>query len=116
PKSTLLDVVDGRARIEDVIVPGPGGVDIICGASGVSRLSDLSILALESLGRELLRAASEYDILIIDTSAGIAAAVTHFLSLAQQTIVLATPNLASTLDAYGVIKLAHETRLTTRLH
>lgn len=116
PKTTLLEVVDGRARMEDVIIPGPGGIQMICGASGVSRLSDLSMLALESIGRELLRVAADYDILIIDTSAGISSAVTHFLSLAQETIVLATPALASTLDAYGVIKLACETRISTRLN
>jgi flagellar biosynthesis protein FlhG len=116
PKTTLLEVVDGRARMEDVIMPGPGGIQMICGASGVSRLSDLSVLALESIGRELLRVAADYDILIIDTSAGISTAVTHFLSLAQETIVLATPALASTLDAYGVIKLASETRISTRLN
>jgi flagellar biosynthesis protein FlhG len=74
------------------------------------------VSAVESLGRELLRAASEFDVLIIDTSAGISHAVTHFLNLAQDSIILATPSLASTLDAYGVIKLAHETRLSTRLH
>jgi flagellar biosynthesis protein FlhG len=115
PKVTLLDVVDGRASMAEVMTPGPAGIQMICGASGVSRLSDLNIVALESLGKELLRTAAEFDVLIIDTSAGISQAVTHFLSLAQESIVLATPALASTLDAYGVIKLAYETRLSTRL-
>jgi len=116
PKATLLDVVDGRASFSDVMLPGPGGVQMICGTSGASRLSDLNLLAIESLGQQLLRAAADFDVLIIDTAAGISAAVTHFLNLAQDSIVLATPALASTLDAYGVIKLAYETRLTTRLH
>jgi flagellar biosynthesis protein FlhG len=116
PRLTLLDVVDGRSTIKDVILPGPGGVQMVCGASGVGRLSDLSVSAIESLGRELLRAAAEFDMLIIDTSAGISHSVTHFLSLAQETIVLATPALASTLDAYGVIKLAAESRVATRLN
>jgi flagellar biosynthesis protein FlhG len=116
PKTTLLEVVDGRARLEEVVIAGPGGIQMICGASGVSRLSDLNVLALESIGRDLLRVAADYDMLIIDTSAGISSVVTHFLSLAQETIVLATPALASTLDAYGVIKLACETRISTRLN
>ena len=68
----------------------------------MSRLSDLSTLALETLGQQLLRAAADFDVLIIDTAAGISASVTHFLSLAQETIVLATPALASTLDASPV--------------
>jgi flagellar biosynthesis protein FlhG len=108
--------VDGRCSIEEVIMPGPGGIQMICGASGVSRLSDLTVWTLESLGRALLRAAADFDVLIIDTSAGISASVTHFLGLAQESIVLATPAIASTLDAYGVIKLACETRLATRLN
>jgi flagellar biosynthesis protein FlhG len=116
PKLTLLDLIDGRATINEVMVPGPGGVQMVCGASGVGRLSDLSTSTLESLGSQLLRTAADFDVLIIDTAAGISQVVTHFLSLAQETIVLATPALASTLDAYGVIKLAHETKLQTRLY
>jgi flagellar biosynthesis protein FlhG len=116
PRVTLLELIDGRATMDEVIMTGPGGVQMICGTSGASRLSDLSALALESLGRQLLHAAADYDVLIIDTAAGISSAVTHFLGLAQESIVLATPALASTLDAYGLIKLAYETRLATRLH
>ena len=116
PEVTLLDVIDGRASVENVILPGPGGIHLICGASGNSRLADLSASTLDALGRELLRLALNFDVLIIDTGAGISSSVTHFLGLAQESIVIATPGLASILDAYGVIKLAHETRLATRIH
>ena len=116
PRVTLLDLIDGRATIEELIIPGPGGIQMICGVSGASRLSDLSLLSLESLGQQLLRAAADFEVLVIDTAAGISSSVTHFLGLAQDSIVLATPALASTLDAYGVIKLAYETHISTRLH
>lgn len=116
PEVTLLDVVDGRATVDKVILPGPGGTHLICGASGVTRMSNLSDATLEAIGHELLRIALDFDVLIIDTGAGISHAVTHFLALAQESIVVATPGLASTLDAYGVIKLAHENRLPTRIH
>ncbi|HEY3901376.1 MAG TPA: P-loop NTPase [Chthoniobacter sp.] len=116
PKLTLLDFIDGRASIEEVTMPGPGGIQIICGASGVARLSNLGTFALESLSGQLLRFAADFDVLIIDTAAGISPSVMHFLGLAQETIVLATPALASTLDAYGVIKLVHEKRISTHLH
>ena len=116
PEVTLLDVIDGRATVDNVILPGPGGIHLICGASGNGRMADLSVSTLDALGRELLRIALDFDVLIIDTGAGISCAVTHFLGLAQESIVIATPGLASTLDAYGVIKLAHENRLATRIH
>ena len=116
PPATLLDVIDRRATFDQVITPGPGGIHLICGASGIGRMADLSGAILEALGRELLRVAGEFDVLVIDTGAGISPAVTHFLGLAQETVVLATPNLAATLDAYGVIKLAHESKLATKVH
>ena len=42
--------------------------------------------------------------------------MTTFLRLAEHSIVISTPNIAATLDAYGVIKLAHESGFTTQLH
>jgi flagellar biosynthesis protein FlhG len=116
PPATILDVVDGRATFECAMTPGPAGIQMICGASGIGRMADLSAPVLEGLGRELLRVAADFDVLVIDTGAGISPSVTQFLALAQDTIVVATPNLASTLDAYGVIKLIHENRLPTRMH
>jgi len=77
----------------------------------VSGLADLDPRVIERLGRELTRLAEDFDVLLIDTGAGISAQVMQFLSLAQETIVVTTPNLASTLDAYGVIKVAREARL-----
>src|SRR5205823_5140282 len=101
PAATLLDVIDRRASLTSVITRGPGDVDFVCGASGVGRLADLSPHVLEALGRELLRVAANFDVLVMDTGAGISNAVMQFLGLAQDTIVVATPNLAATLDAYG---------------
>jgi flagellar biosynthesis protein FlhG len=116
PTANILDVIDGRAALEDILQPGPAGVQMICGPSGVGRLADLGDRVLETLGRELLRIAADFDVLLIDTGAGVAPTVMHFVGLASDAIVVATPNLASTLDAYGVIKVAHELRLKTRLH
>jgi flagellar biosynthesis protein FlhG len=64
----------------------------------------------------LLNVATAYDVVLVDTGAGISPAVMHFLGLAEETIVVSTPNIAATLDAYGLIKVAHESRLKTGLH
>lgn len=116
PTATLLDVVDRRATLAQVMLPGPGGIQVICGASGIARLADLNGAALEGIGRELLRVAADFEVLLIDTGAGISSAVTHFLALAQETVVVTAPSLAATLDAYGVVKAVHENRLRTQLH
>ncbi|MDP9292039.1 MAG: P-loop NTPase [Verrucomicrobiota bacterium] len=116
PTATLVDVVDRRANLSDVIVPGPCGIQVVCGGSGVGRLTDLSAPVLEALGRELLRVAADFDALVIDTGAGISASVMQFLGIVQEVIVVATPNLAAILDAYGVIKCMSENRIGARIH
>jgi flagellar biosynthesis protein FlhG len=116
PVATLADVVAGRATLRAAVMPGPGGTHAICGASGVGWLADLRHSQIESLGRDVLDVAAAYDVLMLDTGAGISAAVMQFLGLAQDIVVVATPNLAATLDAYGVIKLARESRIAAQLH
>lgn len=116
PTATLADVLGGRSTLQASVTPGPAGMDVICGASGVGWLADLRPSQIESLGRELTRVASDYDVLILDTGAGISSSVAQFLSLARDVIVVATPNLAATLDAYGVIKLARENQFSAQIH
>ena len=115
PRGTLLDVVEGRSTLAQVLTPGPAGLQVVCGASGVAGLADLDARVIERLGRELALLADDFDVLVIDTGAGISAQVMQFLALAHEIIVVATPNLAATLDAYGVIKVAREARLPAQI-
>lgn len=116
PARTLLDVVERRAQFDEIVVTGPAGVDLICGCSGFSRLASLSPSELQPLVRALLHFARSYDLLILDAGAGIGPAVTAFLPDATDVLVVATPNIAATLDAYGMIKVIHEMRLGAKVN
>lgn len=116
PRGTILDVVEGRASIEQALTPGPEGIQVLAGASGVARLADLDAPMMSFLTRELRRAASAFDILLIDTGAGVSSQVLSLLAIAHELVLVATPNLASTLDAYGMVKATHEARLVGRIH
>lgn len=115
PATTLLDVIEGRTALSEAVTAGPAGVQMICGASGVARLADLGPAMRDALVRELRRLAPSYDVLILDTGAGISATVLEFLAMAHEMIVIATPNLAATLDAYGVIKASREAKITANV-
>jgi flagellar biosynthesis protein FlhG len=116
PSASILDVVDRRIELGQAITHGQHGADFICGASGVSRLADLDRRTIDELGRALIQTARTYDVLVLDTAAGIGPATLHLLGLAHEIVVVATPNLAATLDAYGMIKCIHERNLSGRLH
>lgn len=115
PRGTILDVVEARHELAQILTPGPGGVQILCGASGVVGLADLDSRVIDRLGRDVSRLAADFDVLLIDTGAGISAQVMQFLGLAHEMIVVATPNLAATLDAYGVIKVVREGGLPAQI-
>lgn len=116
PKHTLLDVVENRVELERAIVHGPSGLHVLCGVSGWSPLADLAREKIELLIREIVRISVLYDLVILDTAAGIAANVMTFLNVSDDTILVVTPTVASTLDAYGVMKSMHDAKMGGHQH
>jgi len=116
PRATVMDLMDRRTPLESVLSDGPGGIKILCGGSGVAALAGLDSRGMEHLGRQLALLAGAFDLLVIDTGAGISADVLHFLGMSDDIVVVATPDIASTLDAYGVIKASRQAELNGRIH
>lgn len=115
PRGSVIDLLEGRVST-DLISIGPENIHVLCGGSGSARLADLSPSAIERLGHEIIRLAEAFDVLLIDTGAGISSQVTHFLAMADDIVVVTTPNIAATLDAYGVIKVARESAMRGQIH
>ncbi len=116
PRGTLVDLLQGKATTEEIIHAGPAGLNLICGGSGIGGLADLKLDFVEFLGRELERVGRIADVVVIDTAAGLHASVLHFVRMADDVLVVATPNLASTLDAYSLIKVARQEHAAGRIH
>ena len=116
PSHTLLDVLERGVALKDAVTPGPDGIQVICGASGIHWLADLDAARLGAVCRDLRHVAEDYDFLFLDTGAGISSQVMHFLGMANDIVVVTTPNLAATLDAYGVVKAVHEAGLGGKMH
>lgn len=115
PRNTIVELLQGQASIDEIIHDGPAGLKLICGGSGISGLADLKMDFVHFLGRELRRIAHGADTVVLDTAAGLTASVLHFIRLADEVIVVATPNLASTLDAYSLIKVARQEQMPGRI-
>jgi flagellar biosynthesis protein FlhG len=74
-------------------------------------LADLDAQSLGALKREIMALAADVDVLVLDTGAGVSSRVVDFLRLAHDIVVVATPDIASMLDAYGILKVAHQAGL-----
>ena len=108
PPGTIMDVITGAATMDQILADGPENVKVICGGSGEPDLANLGERMTTYLGQELKQLASRFDTIIIDTAAGIARNVLHFVGTANQVVIVVTPNIASILDAYGMIKATRE--------
>lgn len=116
PLRTIKEVLFNGAKLDDVIEDGPGGIKMICGGSGESSLADLPADWIYLLDVRRMETLNDYDVVIIDTGAGISKQVVHFVSMADEVLVVATPNLSSILDAYGVIKIIKQNNLTGKMN
>ena len=105
PPYTLADVLSGRRRLREVVFPGPAGIRVLPAGSGFQNLTALSDHQIRELQSEMDELQEETDVLLIDTGAGIGRNVTSFATMAQDIIVVATPEPTSLTDAYALMKV-----------
>jgi flagellar biosynthesis protein FlhG len=104
-KYNISHVVRGDKSIEEIIQTGPGGLRVICGASGLDRLADMNEREQQRLLRHLSALQHETDEIVIDTAAGISSSVVGFCRAADHVLVVTTPEATAMADAYGMIKV-----------
>ena len=105
PKHTIDDVIKGEKELSQIIVTGPEGVAVMPASSGVQELAHLTEGQKINLLNEFDTLNNSFDILLIDTGAGISSNVIYFNLAAQERIVIATPEPTSITDAYALIKV-----------
>lgn len=105
PKITLHDVFVGKARIEEAIVQAPGGFSVLLAGSGLVEYSRLSPEVRQDFLRIMAGLTPNYDIVLLDTGAGISDVVLFAVSLASEVLVVATPEPTALTDAYAIIKV-----------
>lgn len=105
PKVTLHDVFIGKAALEEAIVTAPGGFHVLLAGSGMVEYSRLTPEVRNQLIHVVDTLSPQYDIVLLDTGAGISDVVLFAVSLAQEVLVVATPEPTALTDAYAAIKV-----------
>lgn len=105
PAGDLQHVISGERTLEEIIVEGPLGLNIIPSSSGVSRMADLSPAEHAGLVRAFSELNLPVDILVVDTAAGISDSVVTFASASQEIIVVVCDEPTSITDAYALVKV-----------
>lgn len=105
PRYNLSHVFNGEKNINEIIVDGPGDLKILPASSGIQELTKLNSGQRNILLKELETVINRFDILLIDTAAGISSNVIYFNLSAQEIIVVVTPEPTSITDAYALMKI-----------
>jgi flagellar biosynthesis protein FlhG len=105
PKFNISHVIRGECSLTEILQEGPGRMHILPAASGIMELTRLTheqkMLVLSDLDRLI----DDMDLLLIDTAAGISSNVMDFNVMAQEIIVVVSPEPTSITDAYALMKV-----------
>lgn len=104
PKYNLYHVIRKQKTMKEVILDTDYGIQIVAGASGFSKIANLTDEERDSFISELTELSSA-DIIIIDTSAGVSSNVLAFVEAADEVLIVTTPEPTAITDAYGIIKI-----------
>ncbi|MCG8416055.1 MAG: MinD/ParA family protein [Pseudomonadales bacterium] len=105
PSKDLHGVVSGEYGLQDVLMKGPKGIDIIPASSGIGRMADLTIAEQAELIHAFSDLETDIDTLVVDTAAGISSAVLSFAKASSEIFVVICDEPASIADAYALMKV-----------
>jgi flagellar biosynthesis protein FlhG len=111
PDYNLNHFFNGERTLEEIMVEGPYGLKILPAGSGVQQYTRLDSQLKMRLIDALDALDEHFDVVLIDTEAGISDNVTYFNVAAQDILVVTTPEPTAITDAYALMKL-----LSTKYH
>lgn len=113
---TLQHVLNDEKTLREILHEGPGGIKVVTGASGVGTLITAGPKRLRKFLSQVHAVETDTDTMIFDTGSGIDRRVLTFLKVANDTIVVVTPDAASLTDGYATIKQLLRTQKDARVH
>ncbi|MDO9285526.1 MAG: MinD/ParA family protein [Aquabacterium sp.] len=108
---TLHDVFTGRALLDDALQPSPGGFSVLLAGSGLVEYSRMTPEVRDKLLDVIAQVRPRFDQVLLDTGAGISDVVLFTISLADEVLIVATPEPTSLTDAYATVKVLATTQV-----
>jgi flagellar biosynthesis protein FlhG len=110
PKITLHDVFTGKNTLDQALLETSGGFWVLLAGSGMVEYSRLTPEVREQLVDVVRQVVPRFDRILLDTGAGISDVVLYTVSLADEVLIVATPEPTSLTDAYATIKVLATTQ------
>lgn len=105
PTITLFDYIDGKSNLEDVFIKTKyKNITLIAGKSGYQYSKHSNSLVIARIVQDILDI-EEFDIVLVDTGAGLNEYVKEFLSISTNILALTTTDPSALTDVYALMKM-----------
>ncbi len=104
-EKNLFHVLSGEAELDDILIEGPFGIKIVPATSGTQSMTELSPAEHAGLIRAFSELRTAFDVLLVDTAAGISDMVLSFSRASQDVLVVVCDEPSSITDAYALMKI-----------
>lgn len=104
-RRNIEHVLAGECDLKDILVEGPAGIQIVPATSGSRSMVELTAAEHAGLIRAFSSLQDDFDVLIIDTAAGISDMVLSFARASQDVVLVVCDEPTSITDAYALVKV-----------
>ncbi len=110
PTATFFDYIDGNTSFDEILTQTQyDNITLCAGKSGYEYTKSSSSLVFSRVVNDIVQL-NKYDILLIDTSAGLNEYVQEFLDIADEILAITTTDPSAITDAYALIKMLSKTK------
>jgi flagellar biosynthesis protein FlhG len=115
PAHTILDVLNGM-NIWEVIQHSPWGLSFLSAGQGLTDIHSLTNDDVELLVAALAKLQDRYDVILLDSGAGMGSHAGRLVVAADELIMVTTPEPTSITDAYAFLKMLASRGVLPKTH
>ncbi len=104
---TIVDCFEKGVPLQDVVANVSKNVSLVCGGTGLAAAFSIDEARFKQFYDDFVRMETEYDYILFDFGAGIPGQFTELVRCVDEVVAITTPEPASLMDAYSMIKYIH---------
>jgi flagellar biosynthesis protein FlhG len=109
PQGHVGHLLTGERTLDEVLVEGPRGLQVLPAGSGVQPLTSLTDTQRARFDAAIDEARARFDFIVIDTATGISSNVIDVLHLAHHVLLVTSLDPSALVDAYALAKVLWRT-------
>jgi flagellar biosynthesis protein FlhG len=114
--ANLNDVLSGRRTMSESIQSGPAGIQVLAGHWQPDQGGDPASPVAPRLESQLAQLGAQADLIVADAGSSLNPAVQRLWPIADLALVVTTPEPASVMNSYALVKILGASRVSPSVH